>query len=32
MKWEVERRELENQMDRYTKYQHIFKADEILQR
>ena len=30
MKWELERREQENNMDRYTKYHHIFKADEIL--
>lgn len=30
-KWEIDRRYAEDQMERYTKYPHIFKVDEILQ-
>jgi len=32
MGWENERRKLEAEMDRYTKYPHIFKAEEIANR
>ena len=30
--WENQRRKLEAEMDRYTKYPHIFKAEEIANR
>lgn len=30
--WENERRTLESEMDRYTKYPHMFKCDDILKK